>query len=214
MIRANHYDGAFEDYLRRVRIPHVSVDEARRALLGDASLKSMDFIVSPPGADQNLLVDIKGRKFPSGGATRGETGGQTSGKTGGTCWENWVTEDDITSLLKWQEVFGPGFRSLLVFAYDVLHPRYHARFPELHAWRGRHYAYFGVWVDEYAVEMRERSASWQTRTLPRKIFRELSAPIRQFLNPGNPATVHTAGTRAAPTNLFSESLQANESIPF
>lgn len=170
MLRGNHYDVAFESYLRKNRIPYVGVDEARRALIADSSLKSMDFIVSPGGSD-NLLVDIKGRRFPSGQ------------KSGGGCWENWVTEDDIASLIKWQDVFGPGFRSLLVFAYDVLHPRYHGRFSELHPWRGRQYAFFGVWVDEYAVEMRERSASWQTQALPRKVFRELSRPIRALLVP-------------------------------
>ena len=66
--RSNHYDAAFEAYLRQLRTPHVVVDETRRALLQQASLKSMDFIVYS-ARKPNLLVDGKGRRFPSGGAT-------------------------------------------------------------------------------------------------------------------------------------------------
>ena len=27
-------------------------------------------------------------------------------------WENWVTTDDLDGLARWQEMFGPGFRSI------------------------------------------------------------------------------------------------------
>src|SRR5580704_277188 len=109
--RTNHYDVAFEEYLRGTCTPYVAVDEQRRAQLVDVSLKSMDFIVSSRGW-QKLLVDVKGRRFPSGcdGA--------------GTRWENWATEDDLDSLLRWQEVFGSGFRSMLVFAYEIVDARF------------------------------------------------------------------------------------------
>jgi hypothetical protein len=63
--RDNHYEAAFEAYLRSRGVPYVAVDEARRTLLGGTSIKSLDFIVSPVGA-QSLLVDVKGRRFPSG----------------------------------------------------------------------------------------------------------------------------------------------------
>ena len=66
-IRANHYDAAFEQYLRANRVPYVAVDEQRRALAADASLKSFDFIVSRPGGG-SLLVDVKGRRFGDGAA--------------------------------------------------------------------------------------------------------------------------------------------------
>lgn len=64
--RENHYEAAFEAYLRAQRLPYVAVDETRRALLGDGSLKSLDFIVSPAGAGDGWLIDVKGRQFPSG----------------------------------------------------------------------------------------------------------------------------------------------------
>ena len=64
--RDNHYEAAFEDYLRSRGVPYVAVDEAKRSVLSDgASIKSLDFIVSSAGPVR-WLVDVKGRKFPSG----------------------------------------------------------------------------------------------------------------------------------------------------
>lgn len=166
--RANHYDAAFEEFLRRSRTPYVFVDEQRRSLLHDSSLKSMDFIVYSQGS-RNLLVDVKGRQFPS------------NGSGGGHKWENWATEDDLQSLLEWERVFGTGFRSLLVFAYDVIDGRHHREFEFLFEFREHHYAFFGVWADRYADQMRTRSESWQTVSLPSDSYRELRSPISKFL---------------------------------
>jgi hypothetical protein len=64
--RDNHYEAAFEEYLRARGVPYVAVDEARRSLLSSGdSIKSLDFIVSAPG-QVAWLVDVKGRRFPSG----------------------------------------------------------------------------------------------------------------------------------------------------
>ena len=60
VIRRNHYDAAFEAYLRAQKIPYVAVDEKRRALAKDASIKSLDFIVYA-SQGPNLLIDVKGR---------------------------------------------------------------------------------------------------------------------------------------------------------
>lgn len=72
MLRHNHYELAFEAYLRQRRQPYVAVNEQKRALMADEDLKSLDFIVSVPGR-QNLLIDIKGRgrqSHPTTQATR------------------------------------------------------------------------------------------------------------------------------------------------
>lgn len=172
-LRHNHYDAAFEAWLREVRTPHVVVDEQRRPLTADSTLKSMDFIVySPQG---NLLVDVKGRKYP-GASTR-------NGETSGTKWENWATEDDLESLLRWQGIFGGGFRALLVFAYDVVDPRRLGDLEDPFVFRGRTYCFYGVLVDEYFRRVRTRSPSWETVTLPSRVFRELRRPIARFLQP-------------------------------
>jgi len=170
--RSNHYDAAFEEFLRGRRAPHVVVDEQRRALLCDASLKSMDFIVYAPQRI-NLLVDVKGRRFPSGG----EAGSSGSGHK----WENWATQDDLDSLTQWERVFGPGFRAAFVFAYHVLDPRWLGELDDPFRFRNRVYAFYGVWADEYRQRMRERSASWETVSLPSAEFRRLRRPIAEFL---------------------------------
>jgi len=168
--RTNHYDAAFEGYLRRAGIPFIVVDEARRAMLNQVSLKSMDFIVTaPPPRNQNLLVDVKGRQFPSGGASAGHK------------WENWATKDDIDSLLRWQEVFGDGFRSMLVFAYEIIDPRAIHDLGNPFLYRGRVYSFFGVWADEYRIAMHARSQSWETVSVRSREYRELRIPVAELL---------------------------------
>jgi hypothetical protein len=82
--RDNHYEAAFEAYLRARRLAYVAVDESRRSLVADGSLKSLDFIVSPSG-DISWLIDVKGRRFPSGDEQK-------------QYWKNWSTRDDLRSL--------------------------------------------------------------------------------------------------------------------
>lgn len=164
-IRSNHYEAAFEAYLRHRRIPYVAVDEKRRSLLAGASLKSMDFIVHS-AAGENLLADVKGRRYPTAG-----NGGR---------WENWVTSDDVESLLRWEEVFGASYRAVFVFAYDVAGDR-HDDFEELFPYREKHYAFFGVSACDYRAVMTTRSPQWDTFSVARRPFAELRSPIESFL---------------------------------
>lgn len=166
--RTNHYDAAFEEYLRATRTAYVVVDEKRRSLLQEASLKSMDFIAYSRRS-HNLLVDVKGRRYPSGTDANPHK------------WENWTTAEDIQSLLQWQEVFGEGFRSVFVFAYHVVDSRFVTDFDQVFDFRERTYAFYGIWVDEYQAEMRTRSISWETVSLPSSVFRKLRLPIEAFL---------------------------------
>lgn len=161
---SNHYDRAFEQLLRLIRRPYVAVNETRRALFQESSLKSMDFVVYSEQA-ANLLIDVKGRKMIRGSRS----------------WESWTTEEDLTSLMQWEEVFGDRFKGLLVFAYQLTEPRdleQHALFWEL---RGRRYAFYGIWARDYARRMRPRSASWQTVSLRSRDFRELRQPLLDLL---------------------------------
>ncbi|MEW4489786.1 HYExAFE family protein [Thalassoglobus sp. JC818] len=162
--QCNHYDVAFEKLLRLVRRPYVSVNETRRALHGDESLKSMDFVVYSQTAS-NLLIDVKGRR---------SFGGRPS-------WQNWAMQDDIDSLLKWEEVFGDGFRSVLVFAYEVLEASEMDYHPVTWEFQRRRYAFYGVWTREYAQKMRLRSRSWKTVFLGANHFQELRQPILSML---------------------------------
>ena len=101
-IRSNHYEAAFEAYIRSLRVPCVAIDEARRAIFGENGVKNPDFLLYPRFAT-NLVVEVKGKR---GKNARGRRD-----------WENWVTTDDLDGLVRWQSMFGPGFRSILAFVY-------------------------------------------------------------------------------------------------
>ncbi len=159
--RSIHYEAAFEDYLRARGWPYVAVDEAKKVIFADASIKSFDFLVySSTGA--NLLVDVKGRKFPDG--VRGQKRGQLR------AWENWITRDDADGLRQWEKVFGRDFVAVLVFAYWLQGPPQRSPFQDVHLYRGRHYAFAAVSLGDYLTDARWRSAKWGTITVPSSSF--------------------------------------------
>ncbi len=182
MLRRHHYELAFESYLRAHRIPYVAVDEARKALLPegaaltatDASgrahaLKSFDFVMYPCGGNEgaNLLIDVKGRKVMTR-SRRGDSIGRL---------ENWVTEEDVSSLATWQSLFGPGFRAAFAFVYwcDAQPPD--GLFQHIIEHRGRWYAVRAILADDYATRMRTRSVRWKTVHLPSEDFERMSRPL-------------------------------------
>jgi hypothetical protein len=161
------YEACFEDYLRTAGVPYVAVDEAKKALFAGVRLKSFDFVVySANGA--NLLVDVKGRRFPY------ERAGSRR------LWENWTTRDDLESLAQWEEVFGSGFAGLLAFCYHLTRPEAAEAFEVVHLFRGEYYALVGVYRGAYADAARPRSRAWDTVSVPTRTFRELVRPIRAF----------------------------------
>ena len=115
--------------------------------MGDASLKSLDFIVSTP-LGCSWLVDVKGRRFPAG--------------TQKQYWKNWSTRDDVRSLTAWQRLFGPRSRGLLVFAYEVVGDRAPLAAHQLFAHHDRLYGFVGIELDQYAALSRPLSKAWDT----------------------------------------------------
>jgi hypothetical protein len=165
MLRRHHYECAFEEFLRSRRIPYVAVDEARRALLpnhhsraaDDPALKSFDFVVY--GGSGNLLIDIKGRRAP------------------GRRLESWATLDDVESLKRWEQLFGPGFEAVFVFIYASEAQPPDALFQEVMEHRGTWYALRSVPVREYAAVMKLRSRRWRTVDVPAATFAQISQPF-------------------------------------
>jgi hypothetical protein len=167
MLRSNHYDAAFEAWLRQHRIPYVAVDECRRALLAQQSLKSPDFLIHSPVLGR-IVIDVKGRKQLSGAQQRR--------------WENWATHDDLESLVAWERIFGSEFKSLLVFAYELADRADASDQPEMLRFRDRGYSFHGVWAADYQRAMRDRSARWETVWVPSAAYRALRFPLTQFLS--------------------------------
>jgi len=161
------YEACFEDYLRMAGVPYVAVDEAKKALFAGVRLKSFDFVVYS-AAGPNLLVDVKGRRFPGRGAS------------GGRRWENWATHEDLDSLARWEQVFGSGFAGLLVFCYHLADEGARASFETAHAFRGESYGLVGVYRGAYAGASRPRSRAWDTVSVPTAAFRDMVKPVRSF----------------------------------
>ncbi|RPI63416.1 MAG: hypothetical protein EHM48_02470 [Planctomycetaceae bacterium] len=172
MDRTIHYESAFEDYLRAKGWPYVAVDEARKAIFAGVSLKSFDFLVYSPSGP-NLLVDVKGRKFPDAivGRQRGSS----------KVYENWITRDDVAGLREWQKVFGPDFRPVLVFAYWLQGPPERSPFDDVHFFRQKHYAFVGIGLEDYVAASKTRSEKWQTLTVPSAVFAKQVCDIAEFL---------------------------------
>ena len=170
MDRGNHYEAAFEAYLQESRLCYVAVDERRRAILGEAKVKCLDFIVHGD-AGARLLVDVKGRRFPSGREGRLRR-----------VWHCWSMREDIEGLSRWAEQFGADYQALLVFAYH-LHPSIvlPADTDDLWTWRGGRYLLRAVSVDAYRQHARVRSPRWDTVDVPGAIFRELVRPFHHFI---------------------------------
>lgn len=170
MDRANHYESAFENYLQTNRICYVAVDEQRRSSLDGEPVKSLDFILYGENG-LRYVVDIKGRKFPSGTREKPRQ-----------VWECWSTLADIDGLDRWAQMSGPSFQGLLVFVYQVGDGIEFPRdIPDLWTFREHRYLARAVLASDYRAAMKVRSPRWGTVDLPGKIFRSLVRPLVDFL---------------------------------
>lgn len=150
--------------MRERGVPYVAVDEAKRALFANARLKSFDFVVySKKGP--NLLIDVKGRSRRN----RSERAG----------FETWATEHDVNDLMEWEQVFGEGFKAVLMFIYWVDPPL--TENPGVFHHRDKWYLIMGIDLSEYRAHMRRRSAKWETVCLPVREFRSLARPLETWL---------------------------------
>ena len=162
--RDNHYEAAFEELLRRRGVPYVAVDEAKRSVLADGrSIKSLDFIVAASGST-TWLVDVKGRRFPSGDDESKQY------------WRNWSTRDDLVSLVHWEQLFGANFCGLLVFAYNIVGNRAPLPVDQLFEYRDGLYGFVAVRLADYAALTHEISPRWDTVAMPTAEFRQLARP--------------------------------------
>ena len=205
--RGNHYEAAFEAYLRRHRRPYVAVDEGRRSLwreLADVPRPShAHHTAQQPPTPQPFATpaspdpcqpghSLKSLDFivPAANGTRwlvdvkGRRFDAPSPRRPGKstpAWRNWSTADDLWSLAQWERLFGAPFAGLLVFAYHVEHG--HSPLPEdeLFCFRDSRYAFVGVRLLHYAAHARTLSPRWRTVAMNGRWFRHLAAPLAELL---------------------------------
>jgi hypothetical protein len=140
-------------------------------MLGESTVKSLDFIVFGENGAR-LVIDVKGRRFPAG--RRGKER---------RVWECWSTRDDIDGLERWVDLWGDGYRGLLVFSYHILPSvELSPQTEDLGTWRGRRYLLRAIDIKDYHRYMRVRSPKWGTVSLPRAAYRSLIQPLRHFTN--------------------------------
>lgn len=194
-----HYEAAFEEHVRSLRVPCVAIDETRRSLLGEQSLKSFDFLVRAPDG-RLLLCDVKGRLC------------RTSGERSGSL-QKWTHREDLEALDRWAGLFGGTASGFLVFAHWLTRdPDPHTdtcptatavgvgralsargakrdrRCPVHIVWRGRAYRFMAVRIQDYLTRARNRSESWQTIDLSARDFDDLATPFVDLVHNAAPQT--------------------------
>ncbi len=164
----NHYEKAFQCWLGENKARFVVIDQAKRAAFAKVKIKSFDFIVS---ADDGklCLTEVKGRKF------KGTT---LENKSAMQCW---VTMDDVNGLSAWQEIFGPDYTAVFVFAYDIETPDIDADDVEIFEFEGRHYCFYLISLADYKKFMVLRSPKWQTVTLLTEDFKSCARQAKYLL---------------------------------
>ena len=197
MKKNNKYERAFEAYMQFLGLPCLGTREQKRNLIDenlDDSLKNFDFIVSshqltaPKSWSENAgtnylnqlslgnresslpptwLIDIKGRKFPSGHKSP-------------QYWRNWIAEEDLLCLTRWESFFGLNFHGLFVFVYDVCGPKLPVPEHRLFTFEGSRYAFFAIPLIIYRDHKRNLSHQWQTVTMPTDLFRKYAVSLDEF----------------------------------
>lgn len=197
MRRSNPYEQAFAAFLREREVPFLPVDELQRTPVAGSgtasekrvdagSLKSVDFVVTA-GSRPPLLVDLKGRLFPSGK---------------NRYWKNWVTKDDLDSLAAWEALWGGQAEGWFVFAYRLAGDRAPLPPELLFAYREQWYAFLAVRRSDYALHARPLSARWRTFSMAAAKFRETAVSIHEplgILPSSPPPSVPCEAAEAVPT---------------
>lgn len=164
----NHYERAFGNWLIDNRIQYIAVDEQKRAALGRSRIKSFDYLLYPCN-QQIIVAEVKGRKFKGSSFAR---------LTGFECW---VTIDDIESLAKWQEIFGPTHTAAFIFTYRIENIDVDFDGREVYDFNGYRYIFFAIKLEDYCKFMKRRSPKWKTVTLPAEKFRQCAVQMQKIL---------------------------------
>ena len=107
MDRSNHYEAAFEAYLKDKGLSYIAIDETRPALYGAKTLKNLDFIVHA-----TLLRTCSS-------TSRAGDFRQAHPTKPRAVWECWSTSDDLEALDSLAPAVWLGYQGLLLFLYDI-----------------------------------------------------------------------------------------------
>ncbi|MFC1739420.1 HYExAFE family protein [Planctomycetota bacterium] len=164
----NHYERAFENWLKDNQIQYIAVDEHKRAAFGRSKIKSFDFLLYPP--NQSIIIaEVKGRAF------KGSSFARLAG------FECWVTMDDVNGLANWKQIFGESHIPVFVFAYCMKNIDVDFDGRDVFDCDGRRYVFFALKLSDYCSHMKLRSPKWETVTLPADKFRQCAIQMQELL---------------------------------
>ena len=113
-----------------------------------------------------------------------------------------MTTDDLDGLVRWQAMFGPGFRAVLAFAYaEPIQP-----FPlpgdnGAYEFRGLEYRFWAVGLDDYIAHLRSRGPAWKAVAMARRAFRRRVRPLLEWLPMSYDWTPTSDSRQGAPTMI-------------
>ncbi|MHC5074617.1 MAG: HYExAFE family protein [Planctomycetota bacterium] len=165
---ANHYERAFENWLKDNRIQYLTIDENKRAAFSHTKIKSFDFLICPPN-QKIIIAEVKGRTF------KGTTFENLKG------FECWVTMDDVEGLSCWQQIYGSDYQAVFVFVYCIENVDIDFDGRQVFESDDYKYMFFALKLDEYQANMKLRSPKWRTVTLPAEKFRKYAIQMQELL---------------------------------
>ncbi len=164
----NHYERAFEGWLKENGIGYLAVDQHKRAAFSKSKIKSFDFLFY--SADMRAFIaEVKGRKFK----------GNNFMAFGNL--PNWVTDDDITGLRNWIEIFAGQYSGLFVFAYELTNIDVETDGREIFEYRGKRYVFTAVMLADYLAGATVRSIKWKTLHLSAEYYKQCITDLDKLI---------------------------------
>ena len=164
----NHYEKAFEDWLKDNRIQYLAVDQQKRTAFSKSKIKSFDFLFYTSDK-RAYIAEIKGRKFTS----------KTFTAFGSL--PNWVTIDDIQGLENWVKIFGEKYRGLFVFVYNLKNIDVDTDGREIFEFGHGRYVFVAVELSDYCKGQTLRSKKWKTVHLPAEYYKSCAISMDELI---------------------------------
>jgi hypothetical protein len=157
-IAGNHYEKAFESWLKDNGIQYLVVDQQKRTAFSRSKIKSFDFLFYTSDLCA-YIAEVKGRKFA----------GKTFTAFGSMA--NWVTADDIAGLENWIKIFSSRYQGLFVFAYKLENIDVDSDGREVYEYKDGRYVFVAVRLNDYMKDATVRSKKWKTVHLGAKFYK-------------------------------------------
>ena len=165
----SHYENAVEAYFIEKKISYMAVNEGKKVLANNQKVKNFDFLIN--SKKSVIALDVKGKQF-----------GYDSAPS--NLWENWIMEQDITSLENWKKEFkksGVNIEPIFMYAYLLRNKDQHSTFKITYKFKGKTYGLVGISLKDYKKNLKVRSNSPKSVCVSRKVFAEITKPINHFL---------------------------------